>query len=190
MKGYSLHIGVNFADPIHYPGLNPLKAAVNDAKWWEEYARKQGYAAVSLHDSDATIGAVKNKLSEYAKKMEPGDILLLTYSGHGGEMPNEKPDDVDTEKIDQTWCLHDEQMLDDELYEAFRAFREGTRIVVVADSCHSGTITKAAQNDLTKLLEEGMSNAKRGLEIQSRQADRGSCAVGAVSVGRERRCFS
>jgi hypothetical protein len=169
MKGFSLHIGVNVADPTHYTGLKPLNAAVNDAKWWEAYARKAGYDATSLHDKQATTDAVKNKLAEYAKEMKAGDILLLTYSGHGGEVKNDKPDEVDTEKMDQTWCLYNEQLLDDELYECFTAFRKGTRIVVVADSCHSGTITRAAENDLSKLLEEGMSSAKGSRGMSSRQ---------------------
>lgn len=169
MKGYSLHIGVNVADPANYPGLNPLKAAVNDAKWWENYAGKKGYSTISLHDEQATIPAVKNKLTDYAKAMKPGDILLLTYSGHGGQIGNEKPDNIDVEKMDQTWCLYDEQMLDDELYECFREFEEATRIVIVSDSCHSGTIARADENDISKLLEEGMSMAKGSRGMVSRQ---------------------
>src|SRR3989337_1143597 len=126
MKGFSLHIGVNVADPAHYPGLKPLNAAVNDAKWWEEYARQKGYQATSLHDNEATITRVKSALSKFAEKMKAGDILLLTYSGHGGEISNEKPDSIDREKMDQTWCLFDEQLLDDELYECFQKFGKGT----------------------------------------------------------------
>lgn len=169
MKGYSLNIGVDIADAHHYPGITPLQAAVNDARWWSEYAQQQSYQTTPLYNEQATIGAVRDKLQQYAAAMVPGDLLLLTYSGHGGELFNEKPDSIDREKMDQTWCLYDEQMLDDELYEAFRQFREGTRIVVVADSCHSGTITKAAENDLSKWLEEGMSIQKQSAGRASRQ---------------------
>ncbi|HEX6429262.1 MAG TPA: S8 family serine peptidase [Niastella sp.] len=169
MKGYSLHIGVNIVDPQHYGNISKLNAAVNDAKWWEQYAGKKGYTTTSLHNDKATIKAVKDKLHDYAIQMKPGDILLLTYSGHGGEIINEKPDNVDKEKMDQTWCLYDEQLLDDEIYECFQAFAEGTRIVVVADSCHSGTVVRAAENDLSKMLEEGMSAAKASRGMASRQ---------------------
>lgn len=171
MKGYSLHIGVNNADPEHYPGLNPLNAAVNDAKWWEAYAAKAGYETTALHDEQAKIDVVKSKLKEFAGKMVAGDILLLTYSGHGGEIENEKPDDIDKEKMDQTWCLYDEEMLDDELYECFRLFKKGTRITVVADSCHSGTIIRDAEDtriDLSKKLDDGMCLAKDARGIINR----------------------
>lgn len=169
MKGYSLHIGVNKADSNHYPGLPDLRAAVNDAKWWKSYAKSLGYKTAALHDDEATTITVKGKLKEYASVMAPGDILLLTYSGHGGEIPNKKPDSVDKEKMDQTWCLYNEQMLDDELYECFQEFEEGIRILVVSDSCHSGTVTRDADIELTKLLEDGLSEAKAQRGQISRQ---------------------
>ncbi|MCD8540796.1 MAG: caspase family protein [Leadbetterella sp.] len=154
MKGYSLHIGVNKVDENHYPGLPELGAAVNDAEFWQQYAAESGYRSALLVDDQATTGAVTGQLEEYAALMQPGDILLLTYSGHGGQIPNKKNDDVDLEKMDQTWCLYNEQLLDDELYECFAKFEEGTRILVVSDSCHSGTITKDL--DLTAMLTGGL----------------------------------
>ncbi len=169
MKGYSLHIGVNKVDETHYPGVATLNAAVNDAIWWQKYAEGLGYDVLSLYDEHATLPAVKNLLNDYAQKMVAGDILLLTYSGHGGEIPNQKSDATDLEKMDQTWCLYDEQLLDDELYECFEEFAEGTRILVVADSCHSGTVTRAVGLDLTKELEEGMSRARKSRGFESRQ---------------------
>jgi hypothetical protein len=169
MKGYSLHIGVNEADPDSYPGLNPLKAAVNDAKWWAQFAEALGYDTESLHDSKATTKAVKKQLKEYAELMKAGDILLLTYSGHGDQLPNAKPDHIDKEKMDQTWCLYDRELLDDEIYAMFKAFKEGTRILVVADSCHSGTVTRVAEHNLSQALTNGM-NGARGLRgMASRQ---------------------
>lgn len=169
MKGYSLHIGINVADPAQYPGLTRLNAAVNDAIWWEEYAQKKGYTTTPLHNAQATIQAVKDKLLHYAGIMLPGDILLFTYSGHGGQIANAKPEGVNDEQMNQTLCLYDEQMLDDELYECFKEFEEGTRILMVADSCHSGTVTRVAANDLSKFLEEGMTAAKGSRGMASRQ---------------------
>ena len=154
-QGYSLHIGVNNTDTAHYEGLQPLKAAVNDALFWESFARKAGYQTRKLHDQEATVNTVKAALSEIAERMIPGDILLLTYAGHGGQLQNEKQAGLDKEPFDQTWCLFDRQMLDDELHECFVSFREGTRIVVVSDSCHSGTITRATETDFSVLLEQG-----------------------------------
>jgi len=168
-KGYSLHIGLNQADPSHYPGLPHLKAALNDAIYWESFARSQGYNTRYLHDEDAKVGAVKNILTDYANLMTAGDILLLTYAGHGGQIANEKPAGLDLENYDQTWCLYDRQWLDDEIYEAFEAFAEGTRILVVSDSCHSGTITKVEAVDFSQLLADGMARSAQSRGFISRQ---------------------
>ena len=166
-KGYSLHIGLDIVDPIHYEDLPQLNAAVKDALFWEGYARKMGYQAQKLHDYEATVDTVKEILQDYARKMNAGDILLLTYAGHGGLLDNNKQAGLDKEPYDQTWCLFDRQMLDDEIHECFVPFREGTRIVVVSDSCHSGTITRVAPEeiDLSNLLEEGSRqlSAARGM---------------------------
>jgi metacaspase-1 len=53
--------------------------------------------------------------------------------------------DVDNEEDDgrdETLCLWDRQLLDDELYLEFSKFAAGVRIVMLSDSCHSGTVTK------------------------------------------------
>lgn len=156
-RGYSLHIGLNIADPAHYEALPPLNAAVNDALFWESFARKLGYRTKKLHDQEAKVDTVKEILQDYARRMKAGDILLLTYAGHGGQLENDKQAGLDKEAYDQTWCLFDRQMLDDEIHECFVPFREGTRIVVVSDSCHSGTITRVASEeiDLSSILEQG-----------------------------------
>ena len=66
--------------------------------------------------------------------------MLLSYSGHGGQVPDQNGDDPN-DGLDETWCLFDGQVLDDELYGALSAFAPGVR-VVVSDSCHSGTMLK------------------------------------------------
>jgi metacaspase-1 len=48
----------------------------------------------------------------------------------------------ETDRMDETWCLFDGEMLDDELYAAYGKFKPGVRILVLSDSCHSGTVTR------------------------------------------------
>jgi metacaspase-1 len=66
---------------------------------------------------------------------------LLTYSGHGGQVPDTNNDEVD--RVDETWCLYDRQFLDDELYYFLSKFKEGVRILVFIDCCHSGTVIRS-----------------------------------------------
>lgn len=174
-KGYSLHIGLNEVDYTHYGKIPALKAAVNDAVVWQQFAKKLGYSSAALHDKQAIASAVKRKLDAYAKKMKAGDILLLTYAGHGGEMSNDKAGGFDDEALDQTWCLYDRQLLDDELFECFEGFASGTRIVVVSDSCHSGTVTKNLDEvNFSTLLGAGVARAAATRGIASRKLPRKS----------------
>lgn len=162
-KGISLHVGLNHLDTAHYKNVPQLKAAVNDALFWESFARSNGFQVLPpLHDQVATVAAVKTAIKAVADQLSAGDLFLLTYAGHGGQILNEKQEGLDKEDYDQTWCLYDRQMLDDEIYECFEAFKEGVRITVVSDSCHSGTITRAMDEiNLSEALGTGLADMAR-----------------------------
>ncbi|WP_126246738.1 S8 family serine peptidase [Chitinophaga rhizosphaerae] len=170
-KGYSLHIGVNKLDKAHYFDVPELKAAVADAKFWKAFAEQNGYKSKKLHNDEATASAVLTALSDYAQQLQAGDILLLTYAGHGSQIGNDKVTGLDNERNDQTWCLYDRELLDDELFEAFRKFGEGTRILIVSDSCHSGTIARVAKSPqtLSEHLAAGLENATEMRGLRSRK---------------------
>jgi len=44
--------------------------------------------------------------------------------------------------MDETWVLYDRQLVDDELYKIWSKFKPGVRILVLSDSCHSGTVPR------------------------------------------------
>ena len=160
-SAHSLHIALNHLDPAHYPALAPLRGPVNDAVLMERLTREVwGYlSATRLYNEQATAEAVLNTLRHFADALEAGDLLLVTYSGHGGLVYDphwqERGED---EAYDQTWCLYNRQLLDDELHEAFSRFKTGVQIAVVSDSCHSGTVTRR----LTDLSPEESALQERG----------------------------
>ena len=55
-------------------------------------------------------------------------------------MPDTNHDEPD--KKDETWCLFDGQLIDDELYFELSRFAAGVRVLVLSDSCHSGSVTR------------------------------------------------
>ena len=65
---------------------------------------------------------------------------MLSDSGHGGQVPDKNDDEPDAQ--DETWCLYDGELLDDETYSLLSELSEGVRILVFSDSCHSGTSIK------------------------------------------------
>lgn len=140
-KGYSLHIGLNSVDPAHYDGWSgELTACEADAASMKKICASKGFVTEVLLTRHATRTALLSKLSAYAEALQAGDTLIISYSGHGGQLPDGNGDESDG--LDETWCMFDGEVLDDELYRAWDAFRPGVRIVLFSDSCHSGTVSR------------------------------------------------
>lgn len=151
-RGRSLHIGLNKIDATHYGDDGALAGCHNDARDMESLAESQGYEPrVSLLDEEATVAAVKAAINEAAADLHAEDVFLMTYAGHGGQVPDTNGDEAADalggatgDAKDETWCLFDRMLIDDELYALLGGFRAGVRIIVVSDSCHSGTVTRDA----------------------------------------------
>jgi hypothetical protein len=144
--GYALAIGLNEVDPAHYAGWSgPLTGCEPDAEDMREIAAQQGFQVETLVTAQATRRAVLSKLEDLAQRVKNGDLLVVSYSGHGGQIPDQNGDEADG--LDETWCLYDGELLDDELHGAWAKFQAGVRILVFSDSCHSGTVLKMKKED-------------------------------------------
>lgn len=145
-KGVSLHIGVNSVDPTHYNGwTGDLKGCEFDAKDMEAIAKDRGFETNILLTKQATSANVIAGIKDAAKKLKKGDIFFLTDSSHGGQVPDTHHEEDDAK--DETWVLYDRQLVDDELFALWSKFEPGVRIVVLSDSCHSGSATRDALVD-------------------------------------------
>lgn len=139
-QGLALCIGLNSVDPVHYQGWNGiLNACENDAKDISKIS--PGFKSTIILTKEATRDKVINEIKKAAKELKDGDLFMLYYSGHGGQIPDLDRDEPDC--LDETWCLYDGEFPDDELYGLLELFEEGVRILVFSDSCHSGTIIKS-----------------------------------------------
>jgi metacaspase-1 len=142
-KALSLHMGLNGVSGAAYGGWDgPLAACEFDASDMAAIATKQGMKQTVLLTKKATRAAMLAAMRNAAKTLAAGDFFFLTYSGHGGQVPDVNGDEDD--KKDETWCLYDGQLIDDELYFELGKFQSGVRILVLSDSCHSGTVTREA----------------------------------------------
>jgi hypothetical protein len=136
-RAVSIHIGVNRPKGrmTGFPLLHCEKLAWRMAG----LAERAGYESMLvLRGAAATRQAVHDALTAAAASLEAGDRLLVTFCGHGCEKADEDRDEG--HGWDETWCLSDGEIVDDELACHWRRFKPGVRIVVVGDSCHSGGI--------------------------------------------------
>lgn len=146
MAKEALCIGIN-----NYPGTHmDLKGCVNDANDWAAVLKARGFATTFLLDADATKAAMVAAFKKIIAGAVQGDTLAITFSGHGTYQPDDGNDEVDG--LDEALCPYDLQtrgaaLTDDEIRVLFAAMKPGVRLVLIADSCHSGTVTRAAPAD-------------------------------------------
>ena len=140
-KALSLHLGLNTVSAAAYEGWEgPLAACEFDANDMAALARGKGIKATVLLTRKATRAALLAGMRSAAKALKSGDLFFLTFSGHGGQVRDANRDEPD--RKDETWCLFDGQLIDDELYFELSRFAAGVRVLVLSDSCHSGSMTR------------------------------------------------
>jgi metacaspase-1 len=190
MVGLSLHVGINQVDkqayyPLHIPDLLACK---NDALAMQKLADKIGYQTSIIQDEQATYSNVTQAIADAAASLNSGDIFFLTYSGHGSQVLDTNGDETDG--LDETWVLYDRQIIDDELYELWSKFKPGVRILVISDSCHSGTITKDITLSVERNLLKGIEKEK-GIICQASGILISGCQDKQLSLeGRENGVFT
>jgi hypothetical protein len=110
--------------------------AEGDARMFAALASERGFLApVLLLAAAATRAAVRAKLEEMAALTAPGDLVLLTFSGHGGRTrvrANGELQDVGT------WQLYDGRLNGEQLRADLARFRRGVRVLLVCDCCGGG----------------------------------------------------
>jgi len=118
--------------------------ADDDASALRDLADAQGYATTTLLSREATREAVIEELRRAARDLNAGDQFLFTNASHGSQLADFNGDEkeIANRNPDSTICLYDDQMIDDELWHLFGDFKSGVRIVMISDSCHSGTIAR------------------------------------------------
>lgn len=157
-KNYALLIGIN-----QYQQIPKLQTAVHDAQEVARVLEEQyGFTATLLLDEKATRSAIIKELNSIKNRLATNDRLLIYYAGHGW---NDKETEtsywlpVDSEQNDPTNWL-EAKTVTDQLKRS-----QARQVLVVADSCYSGTISRAfdprlssqggtRENFLHKLMEK------------------------------------
>jgi len=154
MAKKALCIGIN-----DYPGTgSDLAGCVNDANDWAATLAAKGFAVAKLIDSQASKTAMVNAVGELIAGGRSGDTLVITYSGHGTWQPDTSGDEPDGR--DEALCPWDittkGALLDDEIHALFAKRAAGVRILLISDSCHSGSVTRGDESD----IDPGMPRAR------------------------------
>jgi len=145
MARSALCIGIN-----DYPGTGmDLKGCVNDAEDWAAALAARGFSIERLHDAAATKSGIVAAIQKIIGAASGGDEVVITFSGHGTYAPDQDGDEPDG--LDEAICPYDiksgQVLIDDEIHALFSRRQDDVRIILISDSCHSGTVTRAAPAD-------------------------------------------
>lgn len=174
-KGISIHVGVNV--PPADLALQPLGGCVNDATAMKDLAMARGFTGLDggepllMADADATHDDVLAKLKEAAQLLDAGDIFLFTFAGHGTHPPGSLFESTGDGR-DETLVMSDKFLVDNVLRsDVWPKFKPGVRVVMVADSCHSGTVTTVPPGGD---LEAGAPSSNPGYHLEAVDAPGGN----------------
>lgn len=146
MAKNALCIGIN-----DYPGTDSdLSGCVNDAHDWAAALQEFGFNVSTLIDEQATREAMVGALGDLIGNAQSGETIVLTYSGHGTWLEDTDGDEPDAR--DEALCPWDittaGPLLDDDIRKLFDTRAPGVRLLLISDSCHSGSVTRGNESDL------------------------------------------
>jgi metacaspase-1 len=154
MSKKALCIGIN-----DYPGTqNDLSGCVNDATDWAAELGGRGFTVTRLTDGQATHQAMCAAIGKLVSGAASGETVVITYSGHGTWVPDSSGDEPDGR--DEALCPWDISsagpLLDDEIRQLFSQRTAGVRVLLLSDSCHSGSVIRGDESD----IDPGMPRAR------------------------------
>ncbi len=146
-----------------YKHLNNLKTPLRDGKKIGSILEKK-YGFKVDYLSNATHEDITKKLSNLVYSLKENDNFLIYFAGHGKEVLDDGywlPHDAE-EKIDTKWISND--YIGKKLKQI-----KSKNILVIADSCYSGTLTRSdakSVNKKTKPIDKWL-NTKSRIVISS-----------------------
>ncbi len=173
-ENYALLIGA-----AEYKNLDQkywLKGPANDVRLVQTYLTTQSPVQFMPQDvivladrvkgaKAPTLAAIRAAVADLTARVQPGDFVYLHFSGHGSQSPALQPE-TELDGLDETFMPSDigpwddavghvqNALIDDEIGSMIDGLRaKGADVWAVFDSCHSGTVTRALDEDDVRLRE-------------------------------------
>lgn len=91
---------------------------------------------ILLVDEMVTEDAFLGGIESLVERAGPEDVVLVFFSGHGNQLAPGTGGSEETDSMNETICLYDEELVDDDLARIISAFR--APVLLVLDACFSG----------------------------------------------------
>lgn len=171
MNKLAFLVGINYANTA-----NELGGCLNDAneifkKLVQEFDFQSRDIQLLLEEV-ATRKNIIDGLERLVNDLEPGDLGVFSYSGHGtltADLPPIEEEDMLDEAIVPFDAVKDSSLLirDDEINQILSRIKEGVHFFLIFDSCHSGTMYKFSSDEDEKMYKKMIPPSNSVRKIQS-----------------------
>jgi len=184
-SAHALLVGLKYIDATKHngwDGRNGCSGCELDVDNMSSMLWGQKIKPYQLKTQLATSGNVIFCLQEYAKNLQTGDLLVFYFSGHGGQVTDTSGDETDGQ--DETLVLYNRHLIDDELNKIWPTFKAGVRIVMISDSCNSGTNYRMARDVPAEAATPVVAMSRNAAAaMQASMIHMGGCRDGSTSTG-------
>lgn len=181
----ALLVGLCQVSPAAYNGWNGANGCEGcelDVENVEKILNPFGYTIQMLKTAAATKTVILSHLEKAAQSLQADDMFVFYYAGHGGQQPDADSDETDNH--DETLLAYDGEITDDELNQIWPRFQPGVRIVMLSDSCNSGTNYRDVRDVFTPTPLQAIPQGTRAV-MQAQLIHFGGCRDGFTSAGYE-----
>ena len=165
---YALCVGIN---NYSLAGCTPLNGCVNDAAYFRDnLVNRGGWTGANmtmLTNNVATKSAIRNAIASYAARAVQGDTFIYQHSSHGGSAKDSSGDYTK----DVCLCTYNANYWDYELAADLALFASGVKVVVIADTCHSGGLFKSVGKQADKGFSFDIASRVSALIDNQREAE-------------------
>ena len=157
-RGRALLVGIN---EYQVTGIRPTPGAIEDAQAMGKLIQEKGWFGAdeikTLLGAQATAANIEREFREWLiNGSRPGDRVFFFYAGHGTQAPDEDGDERRSDPADdkdEAIAPYDVNALNrrlvniirDDQFNDWLAQLGGRSIVMVFDSCNSGTVSRDAR---------------------------------------------
>ncbi|MEM6427865.1 MAG: caspase family protein [Deinococcota bacterium] len=128
-----------------------LRGPNTDLLLMQEVASRLGFSAaqtLTLRNAEADQASILSSLDRWlVEGVTSEDQVLLFFSGHGYQLLDDNGDEADG--CDEAWLSHDMKPVSDDVLAEVLARSPAGRVLVIVDSCFSGTMTRSYQPNQT-----------------------------------------
>jgi len=132
-------IDLNSSGYEGWTGFDPLPGCTEDLKNMRKLLTGQKFDQVFVL-TGRNLGSAEYilKVLEYQTSLlKAGDLFVFYFTGHGVQVSH--PDRTEKDGFDDAICCFNRPLLDLELGNVWKKVSSDVRIVMLSDSCHSGT---------------------------------------------------